>query len=76
MKNNGKVVSEGIGKNCLGSPINATLWLAQQLVRMGRPMRAGDVILTGALGPMVSIEAGDNIRTTIEGIGEVSVKFV
>ncbi len=76
MKNNGKVVSKGVGKNCLGSPINATLWLARQLVIIGRPMRAGDLILTGALGPMVSAKAGDDFHVTIEGAGEVSVKFV
>jgi len=76
MENNGKIVSEGVGKNCLGSPINATLWLAQQMVKMGRPLQAGEVILTGALGPMVNVQAGDNFRATIDGVGEVSVKFV
>ena len=76
MKNNGEVVSEGIGKNCLNSPINATLWLARQLIKMGTPMRAGDVILTGALGPMVNAKAGDHFQVTIEGAGEVSVGFI
>ncbi len=76
MKNKGKIVSEGVGKNCLGSPINATLWLARQLVNMGRPMRAGEVILTGALGPMVNAKAGDDFHVTIEGAGEVSVSFI
>jgi len=76
MTNNEEIVSEGQGRNCLGSPINATLWLAQKLVAMGTPMRAGDLILTGALGPMVSAKAGDHFRVTIEGAGEVSVGFV
>lgn len=75
MKKNGVVVSEGVGKNCLGSPVNAMLWLANKLVAMGRPMRAGDLILTGALGPMVSAQAGDHFSATIEGLGEVSAKF-
>lgn len=75
MKNKGKVVSKGIGKNCLGSPINAMFWLANQMIKMGNSMQAGDVILTGALGPMVSAKAGDDFKITIEGAGEVSVKF-
>ena len=76
MENNGKKVSEGIGKACLGSPINAMLWLAQKMQKLGKPMKAGDVILTGALGPMAAAKAGDNFRVTIEGLGEVSVGFV
>ena len=76
MENNGKVVSEGVGKACLGSPINAMLWLAQKMQQIGKPMKAGDIILSGALGPMVSAKAGDNFRVTIEGLGEVSAAFV
>jgi 2-keto-4-pentenoate hydratase len=72
---NGEIASQGSGKQCLGSPINATIWLAKTMARLGKPMRAGDVILTGSLGPMVSIEAGDSFRAEIEGMGEVLVNF-
>ena len=72
---NGEKVSDGIGRACLGSPVNAMLWLARTMVKVGKPMRAGDLILTGALGPMVSIEAGDNFRAEFEGLGEVLVNF-
>lgn len=76
MTNHGKIVSQGIGKNCLGSPVNAALWLARKLVKMGKPMRAGDLILTGSLGPMVSAKKGDCYFVSIEGAGELSVTFV
>ncbi len=76
LEKNGKVASEGKGSDCLGSPINAMLWLAKTMARLGKPMKAGDIILTGALGPMLAIEAGDHFKAEIEGLGEVSVRFV
>ena len=75
MEKNGQVASEGKGSDCLGSPINSMLWLAKTMARLGKPMKAGDVILTGALGPMVNVTAGDHFRAVIDGLGEVSVRF-
>jgi len=75
MEKNGQVVSEGVGRNCLQSPINAMLWLAQKMVELGRPMKAGEVILTGSLGPFIDIKAGDHFKANIEGLGEVSAYF-
>lgn len=76
MENKGKLVSEGLGKACLGSPINALLWLAQKMVYMGQPLKAGDLILSGALGPMVPVISGDSFTVSIEGLGTVSASFV
>ena len=75
LEKNGEVASQGKGADCLGSPVNAMLWLAKTMARLGKPMKAGDVILTGALGPMLKVEAGDHFRAVIEGLGEVSVRF-
>lgn len=76
MENNGQVVSEGVGSACLGSPINAVLWLARKMVAIGQPLKAGDLILSGSLGAMVSAKAGDNFKISIEGLGSVSASFV
>lgn len=76
LEKNGKVVSEGVGKACLGSPVNAMLWLARKMKAIGKPMREGDVILTGALGPMVIANEGDDFRVVIEGLGEAGLSFV
>jgi len=75
MYNHDQLVSEGVGKACLGSPINAVLWLAKKMKELGKPLKAGQVILSGALGPMVNINVGDHFRVEIEGLGEVSASF-
>ena len=75
LSKNDEVVSEGTGASCLGSPLNATLWLAQKMVSVGTPLRAGELILSGAVGPMVSVAEGDVISARFENFGSVSVEF-
>jgi 2-keto-4-pentenoate hydratase len=75
MRLNGEVVSTGTGAACLGDPINAVVWLARQARDLGTPLRAGQIILSGALGAMRPVTPGVAVAATITGLGTVSVNF-
>ena len=72
---NGEVASTGRGSACLGNPLHALVWLADSLCERGTPLRAGDCIMTGSLGPMVTLAAGDEIRVEVDPLGTVSTRL-
>ncbi|MER5438740.1 fumarylacetoacetate hydrolase family protein [Streptomyces sp. NPDC002790] len=75
LKRHGEAVSSGDGAACLGDPLTALAWLARTARDVGDPLRAGQVVLSGALGPMVPAAAGDVFTADIGGLGSVSVRF-
>ncbi|KKC27031.1 2-keto-4-pentenoate hydratase [Sphingomonas sp. SRS2] len=75
LEKNGDPTSFGAGAACLGNPLHALGWLAAKMDEVGRPLKAGDIVLSGALGPMVPVAPGDAIEVRIEGLGTVRVGF-
>lgn len=72
---NGEIASIGVGAACMGNPLDACLWLARTMAAAGRPLQAGDVLLSGALGPMVPVVSGDRLELSLTRLGTVSCQF-
>ncbi|WP_139978569.1 2-keto-4-pentenoate hydratase [Nocardioides litoris] len=71
----GEVRSSGNGAACLGDPLEALRWLAVQCARFGDPLRAGHLVLSGALGPFVPFAAGDRVEASISGFAPLVATF-
>lgn len=72
---NGSEVSTGTGAACLGNPIHAARWLADVLCERGIPLQPGDVLMTGALGPMASLQRGDAVVADFGPLGTVTTRL-
>jgi 2-keto-4-pentenoate hydratase len=75
MHRNQENVSEGVGSDCMGSPLSAVAWLARTCAALGSPLRAGEIVLSGALGRVVDARPGDRFTAEFTGLGSVSVAF-
>tara|TARA_R110002110_G_scaffold406421_1_gene626382 strand:- start:198046 stop:198834 length:789 start_codon:yes stop_codon:yes gene_type:complete len=73
---NGEFESEGLGSAVQGNPLTAVAWLANTLGEYGIPFRAGEVILSGSLAPLIPVVAGDEMKLELAGIGGCTCKFV
>jgi 2-keto-4-pentenoate hydratase len=72
----GREVSAGSGANVLGDPREALRWMAGEVLSRGWPLRAGDIVLTGASAPPVGVHDGDALEAVFDGLGSVEVEFV
>ncbi len=76
LRKNGQTVSVGTGAACLGHPLRAAYWLARTMAVRGQGLKRGQIILSGALGPMVPVASGDVVHASIAELGDVHFKIV
>jgi 2-keto-4-pentenoate hydratase len=67
-------IGEGHGRDILGHPFNSVAWLATQLNSRGVGLKAGQIVMTGAVMKTVFPDADASYRFDLEGIGPVEVQ--
>lgn len=71
----GETISEGRASACLSSVLTVYRWFVEDSHRRGRRLQAGDIILTGAMGPAIAMEAPASYQLECSGLGAVSLQF-
>lgn len=72
---NGEMAATGSGAAALGHPAHAVAWLANKLAEFDITLKAGELILPGALSAALTVEKGDQISACFGQLGSVSVIF-
>ncbi len=72
----GQIVATHTAAEVLGNPLVSLAWAANTLGRMGRGLRAGDLVMTGSISRVLRPTAGQSIRASFTRLGGVSCRFV
>ncbi len=71
---NGREIAAGDGGQVMGHPLEPLAWLVSKLQAHGRSLKAGDIVLTGSMTPVIWVEAFPaEIRIEIGGLGDCAV---
>lgn len=75
LRQNGAEVGQGSGAAVLGHPAAAVAWLANALAAYGELLRAGDLVLPGAMCAAVPAVGGDSFEAAFTSLGSVALRF-
>lgn len=68
---NDAVVGEGYGRDALGHPLDALVWLANMLAQHGKQLTQGMIVMTGSIVSTKFVHPGDTVYFSLDGLGEV-----
>ncbi len=71
---NGETVGEGHGRDAMGHPFEAVAWVANNLAKRGKQLRAGQIVITGSLVTSKFPKAGDTVGFGLGALGSVELK--
>jgi 2-keto-4-pentenoate hydratase len=73
LEKNGELVATAAGAAVLGHPAAAVAWLARSLAARGRGLKAGQIVLSGALTEAIAVEPGDVIVARFDRLGTIEM---
>lgn len=73
---NGELCNSACGIEVMGNPVRAVTWLANKLVTFDMPLKAGEIILSGAFAAAIDAQKGDRFAAHFDRMGKVEVQFV
>ena len=72
---NGDLAASGIGAEILGGPLKSLRWLANDLIRRGEYLKAGQIVIPGSAVELVAVEPGDRVAARFTHVGRVEAEF-
>jgi 2-keto-4-pentenoate hydratase len=72
---NGAVVGEGYGRDVMGHPFEALLWLVNLLAQRGKSLLQGMIVMTGSIVTTKFVDSGDTVDLSMDGVGEVRLSM-
>jgi 2-keto-4-pentenoate hydratase len=73
---NGTVVGEGHGRDVMGHPLEALLWLVNMLAQQGKSLTQGMIVMTGSIVATKFVHPGDTVDLSVDGLGEVQLSVI
>lgn len=71
----GDRVLKAKGSHAFGNPFRLIPWIADHCAKRGMPLRAGDIVTTGAWNGLQIAKPGDAVTARFPGIGEATVRI-
>ena len=75
LEQDGQIVATQTAAEVLGNPLVSLAWAANALGRMGRGLRAGDIVLTGSISKVLRPASGQSVRASFTRLGSVGCRF-
>ena len=73
---NDSIVASGIGAEIMNAgPMKSLRWLANQLLKEGNLLKAGDLVIPGSPVKLIPLKPNDQIKVTITNFGTVQTSI-